>query len=138
MSPSAKLACVELKQVALHGAVCVQFAATQRRTGTAASRIDKLLRSMSARITGLASGQRRAIDVRAVNTSAYDGGLRRSVASWISGPKEILTFIPRLSTGALLMGPSLLSELNIGLQQVNTLMNDTVMTDDEKRVCGPP
>lgn len=32
------------------------------------------------------------------------------------------------------MGPSLLSELNIGLQQVNTLMNDSAMTGDEKRV----
>ena len=75
------------------------------------------------------------MDARAANTSpAYNGGLRRSVASWISGPKEIIAFVPRLSAGAVLMGPALLSELNVGVQQVNTLMNDSVMTDDEKRV----
>eukprot|EP00892_Ulva_mutabilis_P007683 jgi/Ulvmu1/5287/UM022_0081.1 len=76
----------------------------------------------------------RRVGTRAANSPpAHDGGLRRSLASWISGPKEILAFVPRLSTGAILMGPAIVSELNIGLQQVNTLMNDAVMTDEEKR-----
>lgn len=89
---------------------------------------------MSVRFASLPNAQRTVVGVRPVYTAAFDGGIRRSLASWISGPKEIIAFVPRLSTGALLMGPSLLSELNIGLQQVNTLMNDSAMTGDEKRV----
>ena len=78
------------------------------------------------------------MDARSVYTAAYDNGFRRSLASWISGPKEVITFLPRLSTGALLAGPSLLTELNIAVNQIQTLMNDTVMSDEEKRVCMHP